>query len=376
MFTEVIRCSRCGGSNIIKHRDGYKCIDCGYLFTSSGPSEDKNLTMKEVGTYIGRGNIQRILHKIKDSNIDVIEPRFTYIKGVEYPSLQDADLSPQTVESTLEELSELETLIKEASSNIALCPICYSHKLSIQLVCPVCGSFNLEKGQVLEHLTCGYIGFEEDFHKDGRLICPKCRKPLRALGVDYKRQKNVYKCLDCGSLLPLPDRRYICENNHTFKEEEIILKKIYRYGVNPAAKNVMELLTLDLRPIIVEGEKLGLHARYPAIVRGKSDVEHEFLVAFWKDVKCMGSPDAIIEIQSSDEIVNELIVLVLYAKMIDVGVKKVILAVLPELSEEARKLARIYGIKVIESRDFNKLIEEVKKNLKDVAETLKASETL
>jgi hypothetical protein len=332
--------------------------------------------MKAVGTYIGRDNIQRILRKIKDSNIDVIEPKFTYIKGVEYPSLQDANLSPQMVESTLEELSELEVLIKEATSNIALCPICYSHKLSIQLVCPVCGSFNLERGQVLEHLTCGYIGFEEDFHKDGQLICPKCRKLLRALGVDYKRQKNVYKCLSCGSLLPLPDRRYICDNNHIFKEEEIILKKIYRYRVNPTAKNIMELLTLDLRPIIVEGEKLGLHTRYPAIVRGKSGVEHEFLAAFWKDAKCIGSPDVIIEIQSSDEAVNELTVLVLYAKMIDVGVKNVILAVLPKLNEEARKLAKIYGIKVVESTDLNKLIEEVKENLKNVVETLKASETL
>jgi len=138
----------------------------------------------------------------------------------------------------------------------------------------------------------------------------------------------------------------------------------------------MELLTLDLRPIIVEGEKLGLHARYPAIVRGKSGVEHEFLAAFWKDAKCIGSPDVIIEIQSSDEAVNELTVLVLYAKMIDVGVKNVILAVLPKLNEEARKLAKIYGIKVVESTDLNKLIEEVKENLKNVVETLKASETL
>ncbi len=374
MSTEVIRCPRCGSGNIVGYRGSYECMNCRQVFTSSKISE--NLTIEEATAFIGRSNVQKILHKIKDSSIEVIEPKFTYGEGVEYPKLREIGLSIQAVEPALEDLSKSEILVKEASSNIILCPICYSHKLSLQLVCSVCGSLNLEKGQVLEHLTCGYIGFEKDFQKDGRLICPKCRKPLKALGVDYKRQKNVYKCLDCRSLLPLPERRYICENSHTFKEEEIILKKIYRYRVNPAAKNIIEQLTIDLRPILVEGIKLGLYVRSPATVTGRSGVEHEFSIAFWKDVKYMNAPDAVVEIQLSDETVNEMIILALYAKMIDVGVKKVILAVLPELSEEARKLARIYGIKVIESRDFNKLIEEVKKNLKDVVATLKASETL
>jgi ssDNA-binding Zn-finger/Zn-ribbon topoisomerase 1 len=371
MPAEVIRCPRCGGSNIVEYRGSYECMDCRYVFTSSEIS--KNLTIEEARAYIGRSNIQKVLHRIKDRDIDVVEPRFTYVKGVEYPLLQDTGLSLQAVESALEDLNKSEVLVREASINITLCPTCHSYKLSIQLVCPVCGSLNIEKGQVLEHLTCGYIGFETDFQRDGRLICPKCRKPLIALGVDYKRQKNVYKCLDCGSLLPLPDRRYVCENNHVFHEEELVLKKVYRYRVNPATKNIIEQLTLDLRPILVEAIKLGLYVRSPATVRGKSGVEHEFSIAFWRDVKCMSSPDAVIEIRLSDEVANEMMILALYAKMIDVGVRKVILAVLPELDEEARKLARIYGIKVIESRDLNKLIEDVKENLKDIAATLKAT---
>lgn len=374
MSTEVIKCPRCGSGNIVGYRGNYECMNCRQTFTSSKISE--NLTIEEARALVERSNVQKILHKIKDSSIDVIEPRFTYSEGVEYPILREIGLSTQAVESTLEDLSRSEILVKEASSNIVLCPICYSHKLSLHLVCSVCGSLNLEKSHVLEHLTCGYIGFEKDYQKDGRLICPKCRKPLKALGVDYKRQKNVYKCLDCRSLLPLPDKRYICENSHTFKEEEIVLKKIYRYRVNPPAKNIIERLTIDLRPILIEGVKLGLYVRSPAAVKGRSGVEHEFSIALWKDVKYMNAPDAVVEIHLSDEIVNEMIILALYAKMIDVGVKKVILAVSPELSEEARKLARIYGIKVIESRDFNKLVEDVKKNLKDVVATLKASEKL
>jgi hypothetical protein len=219
------------------------------------------------------------------------------------------------------------------------------------------------------------MGFEEDFSRDGRLICPKCRKPLKALGVDYKRQENVYRCIDCKSLQPLPDRRYVCENNHVFEEEEMILKKIHRYKVSPTARNVIEVLTLDLRPVLIEGIELGLYPRHPAIVEGKSGVKHEFSIGFWKDAKYIGSPDVAVEIRIHDEEIDEIMVLALYAKMIDVGVKNVILAVSRELNGEARKLAGTYGIKLVESRDLNELIERIKKDLKDIATILKASRT-
>lgn len=373
MSADVIKCVKCRGSNVVGYRGTYECMDCGHVFTLSESS--KSLSIEEVKGYAGRTYIQKILHKIKDENLDVIESEFTHAEGIKYPALKDTGLSPQAAESALEDLSRSEILVKEVSGNIATCPVCNSHRLSMHSVCPVCGSFNLKKGQVLEHLTCGYVGFEKDFQRNGQLTCPKCRKSLKALGVDYKRQKNVYRCLDCGSLLPFPDRRYSCENNHIFKEEELILKNIYRYRVNPSSRSLIEQLTMDLRPIIVEGVKLGLHVRSPAIVKGKSGVEHEFLIAFWKGVRYTDSPDIIVEISLSDEPVDEMMVLALYAKIIDVGVKKAILAVTPGLNENARKLARIYGIEVVESRDFDKITDDIKKNLQHIIETLKLSGT-
>lgn len=362
MTADIIKCAKCGGSNVVGYRGTYECMDCGHVFTLSEIT--RSLSIEEVEAYVGRSDAQKLLHKIKDAGIDVIESKFTHIRGIEYPILKDTQLSPQAAESALEDLSRSKILVKEVSGNIALCTVCGSHRLSVHFLCSVCGSFNLEKSQVIEHLTCGYVGFEKDFQKDNQLICPKCRKQLRALGVDYKRQKNVYKCLDCGSLLPLPDRRYSCENNHMFKEEELTLKNIYRYRVNPSSRSLIEQLTLDLRPILFEGIKLGLHARSQAIVRGKSGVDHKFSIVFSKDISHIGSQDIIVEIHLSDEVVNEIIVLALYAKMIDVGVKKAILAVMPEVNENARKLARMYGIELVESRDLSKLIEEVKKSLR------------
>jgi DNA-directed RNA polymerase subunit RPC12/RpoP len=373
MSAKPAKCSKCGGSNIIRYMDGYKCMDCKHTFTL--PQHSKDVMIGKVETYVGRSSIQKILARIRDRSIEVIEPKFTYGEGVEYPLLQGIDLSREEVELALEELSGLEIFMREASSNIVLCPTCSSHKLSVQLLCPTCGSYNLEKGSVLEHLLCGYMGFEEDFSRDGRLICPKCRKPLKALGIDYKRQENVYRCIDCKSLQPLPDRRYVCENNHVFEEEEMILKKIYRYKVSPTAKNIIEVLTLDLRPVLIEGIKFGLYPRHPAIVKGKSGVKHEFSIGFWKDAKYIGSPDVAVEIRIHDEEIDEIMVLALYAKMIDVGVKNVILAVSRELNGEARKLAGTYGIKLVESRDLNELIERIKKDLKDIATILKASRT-
>lgn len=373
MPADSIKCVKCGSGNIVGYRGSYECMDCGHVFTL--PEITRELSIEEAKIYVGRIDTQKILSKIRDAGLEVIEPRFTHVEGIEYPMLRDTGLSPQAIESILEDLSKLEILMKESSSNVALCPTCHSHRISIHFVCSVCESYNLEKGHVLEHLTCGYIGLEKDFQREGQLICPKCRKPLRALGVDYKRQKNVYKCLDCSSLLPLPDRRYNCENNHVFREEELTLKNIYRYIVNPSRRSLIEQLTMDLRPLLLEGAKLGLHARSPAIVKGKSGVEHEFSIAFWKNVMLTTIPDIVVEIHLSDEVVNEMTVLALYAKMIDVEVRKAILAVTPELNENARKLAKIYGIQVAESRDLNELIENTKKSLRSLIETLRMTGT-
>ncbi len=375
MSSEILRCPKCRGGNIIGYRGNYECIDCGHRFTLSEASKPATLT-EESKALIRRMDLQKTLHKIKDSDSDVIEPSFTYDKSVEYPSIQDIDMSPDMVESALEDLAKLDILTREVSSNIGLCPVCNTHRLSVHFTCSICGSPSLEKVNVLEHLTCGYIAPEKEFHKEGQLVCPKCRKTLKALGVDYKRQRNVYKCLECGSLIPIPDRLYSCENNHQFREDELIIRNIYRYRVNPTSRNIIDQLTLDLRPIQVEGIRLGLYVRSPAVVKGKSGVEHEFSIALWKNVKYIDSPEAVIDIHLSDKPANEMTVLALYAKMIDVGVKKAILGVLPGLSEEARKLAKAYGIKVIESEDADTLVEEIRKILREVAAASKISQTL
>lgn len=375
MSSEILRCPKCRGSNIIGYRGNYECVDCGYSFTISEASKAWSIT-EEAKALIRRTDLQKILHKIKDSNLDVIEPSFTYSKSVEYPSIQDEDISSGAAESALEDLSKLEILTKEVSSNIGLCPVCHTHRLSVHFTCSICGSPSLEKVNVLEHLTCGYIAPEKDFQKEGQLVCPKCRKTLKALGVDYKRQRNVYKCLKCGALIPIPDRLYSCENNHKFREDELIIKNIYRYEVNPVSRNIIDQLTLDLRPIQVEGIRLGLYVRSPAIVKGNSGVEHEFSIALWKDVKYIDRPEIVIDIYLSDKPANEMTVLALYAKIIDVGVKKAILGVLPGLNEEARKLAKAYGIKVIESKDADTLVEEIRKILREIAAASKTSQTL
>lgn len=80
---------------------------------------------------------------------------------------------------------------------IRLCRKCGSGHLNYVDVCVECRSLDIRRQPSLHCFTCGHIGAQTEFLKDGALLCPNCLTRLRHIGTDYDRPLENYNCNDC-----------------------------------------------------------------------------------------------------------------------------------------------------------------------------------
>jgi len=104
----------------------------------------------------------------------------------------------------LEELSGLGLLRGTFQDRIHLCPQCGHYAINFREVCPTCRSPHLTIMENVHHFRCGHSAPENDFREGEHLICPKCRRRLRHLGVDHDRPNQVALCRACSAYATEP----------------------------------------------------------------------------------------------------------------------------------------------------------------------------
>ncbi|MEM2967908.1 MAG: ATPase domain-containing protein [Candidatus Bathyarchaeia archaeon] len=175
---------------------------------------------------ISRGDKGRlVLRKLLPSGLngelmDKLEKAFSEVAVLKVrptltlTTLPEIDLPIEKIMKNLYELSKPNGLLeaKPYCSSVS-CPNCGSDKLYLHLKCPDCVSLLLEKGETLEHFSCGHVAFRPNFEHDGKLICPKCHKELRQIGVDYRQIGSWYKC-SAGHISPNAQLKLICAKCH------------------------------------------------------------------------------------------------------------------------------------------------------------------
>ena len=77
---------------------------------------------------------------------------------------------------------------------IRLCRRCGSGQLNYVDVCVECNALDIRRQASLHCFTCGHIGRQGEFLKDGALVCPNCLTRLRHIGSDYDRPLENYTC--------------------------------------------------------------------------------------------------------------------------------------------------------------------------------------
>ncbi len=99
---------------------------------------------------------------------------------------------------------------------IHLCPMCQSSVLIFAECCNKCHSSNLREEDMIHHFRCANISPESEYQYDGELRCPKCKRFLQHIGIDYDRPAKIYGCNECGATQMHSEMKVICAScGHT-----------------------------------------------------------------------------------------------------------------------------------------------------------------
>ena len=201
-------------------------------------------------------------------------------QGFSYPAIEAMlPTGDDSVFGALDFLEGQNLLFSDFVARIHQCNRCQSAFLNFQEVCPDCGSSNLEVDDLLHHYPCANVGPAADFRTGGRLVCPKCDKGLRQIGVDYDKPSSVYRCRACGRSFQDAVVQSECFNCGRLADpEELLVRTLKKYelsalgahaalyGLDSLFRNVLER---DVNSIPYDSFKLIVQAEVERIKRYK-----------------------------------------------------------------------------------------------------------
>ncbi len=287
--------------------------------------------------------------EIRENKISRYEPLIKPEGGLTYTGFSDRDFARQI--DILKTLQALGIVREEPFDYIRKCSKCDHHGMVVKVACPACGSTNTDQGKVIEHLACGNTDLESKFQtSEGILVCPKCKKKLKAIGVDYVKPGSYCACLSCKALSPEGRMQFVCLNcGSSLAREEMKLEPLAAYVVDTeAVARYLDKTGYQFHLSVVEALRgLGIKAAPRASIVGASQIQHTFDIVGYKDD--MVEPLVAVDIEMSNEQVDPELVLNFLARCLDARVGRKVFVGVPGFSEEARKLAGAHGIELIDS---------------------------
>jgi transcription elongation factor Elf1 len=308
-------------------------------------------------------NVQVFLSKFLSGEIAELKPTFDPKVGYRYVEVEAILGDASKVEDFLNRLYEAKVIEKKLYDKILYCPSCGSQNISTHYCCPYCKSFNIQKGSLIEHVKCGYMDVEENFRKGGKLVCPKCREELKKPDVDYRKAGIWCTCKDCGKSFDIPVTRHFCRECQTdFTFEDVEIRDVYAYTLNEEVKGEITAGWIFVAPIKEFLVESGFKVEAPAFLKGKSGANHMFDIAAYR--KEITKKVTVMDVATATEdIVSEQPVIALFAKIYDVAPDSAFLIAIPKLNDNAKKMAELYNIKVIEAKDSKEVMKALKEKM-------------
>ena len=293
------------------------------------------------------------------SRIVDIKPQldFTTELGFIYPVVeQTASVKGKEAVAIVESLTERGILRRSYFDRLLRCPRCQSINLRPSTHCPKCGSGDIARGRILEHLACNYVGVEDEFATKGKYMCPRCKLELRTVGADYVSRGVLRKCRDCSEVFGAPMLKWRCLKCSSLADEDAIQEvNVYAYTLDEGQRNWLEF-ELDPKVRFLEflrhyGYKVTENAR----VKGRSGAEHKIDMLATRDDGIITHSIAI-GVEISRENIGLERILDFDVKAYDGGIHNKVMIIIPKLGEEAEKFASHQRIKVFEPRDLETLL--------------------
>jgi len=122
------------------------------------------------------------------------------------------------IESYIKDLESQNKIIKLENKREMSCNQCDSVKVIQMFSCPSCQRNDFKVAKIIEHFNCGNFSDESEYVNDK---CPKCKKEIKALGVDYRVLKDRYICSKCGEIFQELSSSFLClkcENKFSVEE--------------------------------------------------------------------------------------------------------------------------------------------------------------
>jgi len=210
------------------------------------------LMSRETPASLRNPEVNSILQAIKEGKITEFKPSFSYEKGIFYPEVEKIIPHSSINYDFLEDFEKCGIIRKDRFyDSILTCPSCGSHKVFIKLRCASCGSMDIDRGTAIEHLYCGYVDLGEKFVEGEKLICPKCGRELKAMGIDYRKPGIFFKCNTCDNIRSIPEHEYICGDcQESLSEEQISIKKVFTFKVEPESRWADHVYLIGIEDVI------------------------------------------------------------------------------------------------------------------------------
>lgn len=240
------------------------------------------------------------------------------------------------------------------------CPECNSPRtIHDSYACPFCKKQEVRRGTLVEHYNCSNVGFLEEYSRNDELVCPKCDKPLRLIGTDYRKIENIFQCVSCTKKFSVPNVIHRCLScKRTFNYETGELIHVYAYKFNDAMRQEVVANCVLEQPIVRLLKERGFSVESPGLMVGQSGQSHQFDVVASRDNR-----KTVIMIAADAREVGEGSVLEFFAKTFDSKPDRAFLVVIPRLSDRASMLARSYGVAVISGDDVEEVVETMRKSV-------------
>ena len=268
------------------------------------------------------------------------------------------ETSSKTTCSILESLAEKDVLIRNDFERILLTP-----NGSLQIIpverCPNCDSSHLIRGKMIEHFSCGHVGFEEEFKAGLKTVCPKCNKELKLIGTDYRNPGLRYTCKDCRGVFPLPTIKYRClKTGEIYSLEELDHVWLYSYHLNEDHRKRLEFELEPKKRLVDYLHKLGYSVQESMKLQGRSGATHtiDLLATMDDPIAKHTVAIGILAATKDEETVNIDSLFSLDSKIYDIGIKHKIVLAVPGLAPDAEKFAERQGIRVYGLEELGNLL--------------------
>ncbi len=283
-------------------------------------------------------------------------PHWSEGEGYSFCELQKV-LEQKDAATLLEELCSRGYFERYLVDTELACPKCGSvDHLRTRYSCPFCHGYRLIRATLVEHYGCGKVDLVEKFEKAGELICPKCGGKLRLIGTDYRTLQNVDWCVDCGRRSTVVNVVHLCSHcDISFDHEKAVLRPVYGYKFSENRRSEVIASCMLEASVIDIMMKKGYAIESPGSLTGKSGIAHTLdLVARSKGSLLIASIFAERKQVQAEHIVKH------FAKAFDIGPERSLVIAMPRLSDEARKLAKLYGIEIVEGETATDVLNQMR----------------